>query len=228
MEIMAMPAQSQRSITHSMVLSLIAMALCLPGLSGCVSLAANMLNVFKGADVPAEFKELEDKSVAIVVASDSGIGSDTTSILMSHYLHGLLREKVKEIRLVGQNEIDKWVKGQDRQSGDFFEIGQGVKADYLVAVEVMNLSLRDGATLFRGKADVTVSVFDMTKTSRPVFRRELQEFTYPSVAGVPTTESDESKFRRTYLLHLANRIGRYFYPSEVGADVAADAKILNY
>ncbi len=48
------------------------------------------------------------------------------------------------------------------------------------------------------------------------------------MAGQSTTETDEDKFRRVYLMNAADKLSRCFYAHESGEDVAMDATILKY
>ncbi len=204
---------------------------CLPMLGlnvGCAKMVANLIHAIKGNDVPAEFKALEGKKVAVICGTDDGVGSDANGILLARYVRALLNEKVKEIKLVRQEEIDQWIDGQNITGREYAQIGQGVGADYVVAIDMLNLKLKDGATLYRGVSDLTLSVYDIKKSGQVVFRKVLPQFSYPTMAGASTLETDETKFRRIYLTRVAQRLARHFYPYEAGADVAVDAEILAY
>lgn len=196
--------------------------------AGCARMVANLVHAIKGNEVPAEFKALEGKRVAVVCATDEGVGSDANGILLARYVRALLGEKVKEIKLVSQEEVDQWIDGEQSNGREFAKIGQGVKADYVVAIDMLNLRLKDGATLYRGVSDLTVAVYDIPKSGQVVFRKVLPQFSYPTMGGASALETDETKFRRIYLTRVAQRLARHFYPYEAGADVAVDAEILAY
>ncbi len=202
-------------------------ALCLLPLTGCIQFAANLMHVVSGPQVPAEFKGLEGKKIAVIATDESGICSDEATIRLAGGLRGILAGKIKKATLVHHEEIESWLHGKSSRERDFVEIGKGVKADYLIVVEVLNMRLKDGQTLFRGRSDIDVTVWDVN-ASKIAFRKALPEYTYPMMAGQATTETDEDKFRRVYLMNVADKIGRYFYAHEFGEDVAIDATILNY
>jgi len=90
------------------------------------------------------------------------------------------------------------------------------------------LKLREGQTLFRGTSDLSVAVYDMSKSGKVVFRKKHSDFAYPDMGGMPATETDETKFRRIYLLHVAENLAHYFCGEDPGSDVARDATILGY
>lgn len=196
-------------------------------LSGCVQLAANLMHVVSGPQVPAEFKGLDGKKIAVVSNNELGVCSDESTIRLAGNLKGILVGKLPKAKFVSQEEIDGWLKGKSSREQDFTLIGQSVNADYVVAVEMTGLQLKDGQTLFRGRADILVTVWDV-KASKIAFRKSLPDYSYPKMAGQSITETDEDKFRRVYLMNVADKVGRYFYAHDFGEDVAMDASILNY
>lgn len=203
------------------------LALCIPLFSGCVQFAANLMHVMNGPRVPAEFKGLDGKKVAVLSNDESGICNDESTIRLAGSIKGILAGKLPKATFVRQEELDSWLQGKPSRELDFASIGKAVKADYVIVIEMLNLKLKDGQTLFRGRSDITVTVWD-ANSSRSVFRKMLPDYTYPVMAALSTTETDESKFRRVYLMNVADKIGRFFYAHDFGEDVAIDATILNY
>lgn len=194
---------------------------------GCVQFAANVLHVIRGPQVPAEFKGLENKRVAVVCTTESGMCSDEVGIRLAGNVRGILGKHLSKTTFVSQEEIDQWTQGGGSSSEDLASIGRGVKADYVMSIQIHNLKLRDGATLYRGRSDLDLTVVDVKK-GKPVYSQSLPDYTYPVMAGQSTTETDETKFRRVYLMTVADKLARYFYPHDIGPDVALDATILNY
>ena len=94
----------------------------------------------------------------------------------------------------------------------------------MLVIEVANLRLREGSTLYRGRSDVVVNFID-AETGNVEFTRTLDEFTYPNVAGQYTSETTESKFRKLYLKMLAVEISRSFHPYDLTDRIAADSRI---
>jgi hypothetical protein len=195
--------------------------------TGCIQFAANLMNVIHGPAVPAEFKGFENKKVALVCSDESGIGRSEASIHLAGNLKGILVSKLPKTTFVNQQEIDQWVEGSSVSTHDWAAIGQGVNSDFVLAVDMQKLNLRQGPTLFRGQSDLIVTVWDV-KQGKAAFRRSLAEYSYPQIAGMPSTETDEDKFRRIYLMNVASRIARYFYAHEFGEDYAVDATILSH
>jgi hypothetical protein len=200
---------------------------CLVGSSGCVQMAANLLSVVRGPAIPAEFKIPEEKLVAVVCTNETGICRDETTIRLAGTMRGILAVKLPKTKFVSQDLIDQWIEGSSSSEKDIAAIGQGVEADYVIAVDILNLKLKDGPTLYRGRSNLTTTVWDV-KADKPVFRKAIPEHAYPVMAGQSTTETDEVKFRRVYLMQVADKLSRYFYAHEIGEDVAMDATILKY
>jgi hypothetical protein len=194
--------------------------------SGCLGLAANLMNVVKGHTVKAEFKELEGKRVAVVTLTDSSQYSDDASArILSRRVSEILLKEVKDIELVREDEVQQWRDRNGWDAIEFIDIGKGVKADKVIAIEMTNLRLRDGATLYRGRAAVTTTVYDV-KSGKTEFRKHLDEFTYPETAGQYTSETTEARFRTLYLSVLAARISRWFHSYDYSDTVAMDATII--
>jgi hypothetical protein len=201
--------------------------LCFLPLTGCIQFAANLMHVVSGPQVPPEFKGLDGKRIAVVALNESGICSDEVTIRLAGLLRGVLAGKLKKASMVNDVEVEGWLHGKSSREKDFIEIGKGVKADYVISVGIRNLKLKDGQTLFRGRSDIEVTVWDVN-ASKIAYQKALPEYTYPLMAGQATTETDEDKFRRVYLMNVADKVGRFFYAHDFGEDVAIDATILNY
>jgi len=194
---------------------------------GCLGLAANLMNAVRGHTMDAEFDELKEKRVAVVTITDSSQYSDDASArILSRRVADILLTEVKKIDIVREDEVQQWRDRNGWDAIEFIDIGKGVKADKVVAIEMTNLRLRDGATLYRGRAAVTTTVYDV-KTGRAEFRRHLDEFTYPETAGQYTSETTEARFRTLYLSVLATRLARFFHPYDYSDTIALDATIIN-
>ncbi len=190
--------------------------------SGCLSFAANMVRIIKGTDAPAEFDELKEKKVAVVVSTVAGLNADACGIIMSNHVHTLLATNVKKIQMVNQEEVSRIISDLPANEQGMSLIGSRLGADYVVAIDVANLKLRDGQTLYKGSSTTTVTVHKVSDGGSPVFRKAFPDFVFPSM-GVPFTDSDEATFQRFYISEIAQRVARIFYPYDPSIDVAKDA-----
>jgi hypothetical protein len=212
---------------NSIVLRMVLLVMICPVLmsnTGCVGFLANMIRVVKGTDAPAEFDDLKDKKVAVIASTESGLNADATGIIVSNYVHALLATNVKKIQMVNQEEVGRIINDMPIGEQQMATIGSRLNADYVVSVDVQNLKLHEGKTLYKGRSSTTLTVYKVGEGSSPVFRKLLPEFVYPQT-GVPITDVDEATFRQFYLAEISQRVARVFYPFDPTVDVAKDAAV---
>ncbi|MFN7736152.1 MAG: hypothetical protein ACK5O8_08530 [Pirellula sp.] len=189
--------------------------------TGCITLISNLLWVIGGNEAPAEFKDLQEKRVAVVVTTDGSGTTDASSIVMSRQIASLLSKHGKKIDVVNPEEVDRVVR--DVGPSDVSRIGSRLKADYLIAVDIRNLKLKEGQTLYRGVCDCSLSVHKVADGDQVVFAKDFSQFAYPMTGGVHITETNDATFRGMYLSVLANRVARNFYRYDPTGDVGLDA-----
>jgi hypothetical protein len=195
--------------------------------SGCVGLLSNLLHAVQGEFVQAEFDKLAGKRVAVVAISDSSAWSDDQAAkLVARQVGESIEIEVLDTDIVPESEVDQWRDTNGWDTVDLEGLGKGVKADYVIYVELSDLVVRDGQTLYRGRVAVTTTVHDVA-ADRTVFRKSIPEFLYPVSTGVYASETTEPRFRRAFLEVLAKRIARYFHPYDFIEDYAQDDPIVN-
>lgn len=209
----------------SLLLSTLVACLLLVTQAGCINLVANLVHAVGADRIPAEYKGLKDTKLAVVTVTDSSQYSDDISArILSRRVGNILTEKVDKVRLVREDEIEQWRDTNGWDAIDFLSIGQGVEAEKVLGIELNQLQLREGATLYRGRADVRISVLDV-KTGEVLYTRDMEDYTFPNVAGQYTSETTESRFRKLYLSMLAKQICRSFHPYDFSETVALDGAI---
>ena len=194
--------------------------------TGC-GLIANVLNVMGAGLMPPAYSGLEEKKVAVICVSNSELfGPTSTSNDVAARVNRLLTRKVKRVQVIPTQKINDWIDINEWDMVDFVSIGRGVEADFVVAIDIDRLSLHDGPTMFKGRANVHVVVYDMT-SGAPVFSNSPPEIEFPVTAGIPATSTSEREFRKLFLDNLANRIARNFYAFDMNEDVARDVTTLS-
>ena len=206
-----------------LVLTALAGSLLLSSSMGCVRLAANMINAIQGNDRPAEYAGFKEQRVAVVCGTDKGLSNDATTALMTGYVHMALNTNVKKIELVRAEEIEQWLDVHSSIESDYVEIGKAVKADKLLAIDISNLKVKDGQTLFRGQCDIGVTVYDINAKGAIVYRKQIPEFTFPKMGGPTIVDTTEPKFRNQFLKIIAIKVAGLFYPVDPTAEYALDA-----
>lgn len=178
----------------------------------------------KGQKVKAQCDKLEKRRVAIVCATGTNYNAtDLSSQVLARDLEVILAKNVKGIEIVRQEEIRNWKDTHDWDQLNFKQIGRGVKAEMVLAVELANYSLSNGSTLRQGSADVTVSVYDISNNGNLVFRDNIPGYVFPRNGGQPVTDISSSKFERKFLIMLSQKIANYFYDYDLPNDFAQDA-----
>lgn len=119
------------------------------------------------------------------------------------------------------DEHDDWETPQ--------QIGQGLKADHVVMIEIRKASLYDrpGWTqMLRGKCEAQVSVWCIGPNgtdAEAVYPRETVSLVYPSTdQPVVASEVPLSKFRGSFVDFVATRLSWYFVPHETGEEYGSD------
>jgi hypothetical protein len=206
------------------LLVLAAAAISLAGCQGALLTAAYLI---KGTDLEAEYDGLWQKKVVVVCRPavdltyrDANVAKD-----LARQISNLLRTNGKKIEVVDHRKVEEWT--DENIWEEYVEIGQAFEADMVVGVELHDFTIYQGQTLYQGKANVQVRVFDCANGDEPVFERELPEILYPPNSPIPTTDKAEAEFRRTFVRMMAEQIGRYFYPHDAYADYALDATALD-
>jgi hypothetical protein len=192
---------------------------------GCRSALTTAAYFFNGTDEEAEFKELKGKKVAVVCRPlvalqyrDSNAGRD-----LAQHITTLLQQQVPKIQAIDQRKIAKWT--DENTWEEYAEVGKAMKADMVVGIDLESFSIFQGQTLYQGKADVTIRVFDCHHGNKQVFDK-MTQCVYPPSAGIATSERTEAAFRHEFLLVLANQIARHFYSHDPHADFGQDAMAL--
>jgi hypothetical protein len=115
------------------------------------------------------------------------------------------------------------------QAGDgpsLYEIGKRAKADYVVALEIQNLSLYEKNSnnmLYRGNLDMIIRVVDVTQAEgEGTILNEPYRGEYPGALGpVDAAEMNVQQFRARFLNKVAGDVARMFtaYPPEQRLDM---------
>lgn len=205
-------------------LALVFLASCLVMTqTGCLGVLSNLMHAVGANRIPPEYDGLAKSKVAVVTMTDqSQYSDDIAARLLTRKVSDILSMEVKEMTLVHDEAIQQWRDTNGWEKIDYLEMGKDTKADKLIAIEMTDMRLRDGATLYRGRAAIMVTVYDI-KAEKVVFRKEIDEFTYPAQAGQYTSETTETRFRKLFLTMLAKQICRTFHPYDFADTVALDS-----
>lgn len=195
--------------------------------TGCIGAMAQILYVIRGHKTPAEFEGLAGKKIAVVVVSDaSAYGADTLTYTVGKAISIDLANNLKKSSVVPPSRIEAWMDQNGFEESDFLEIGRGVDAEMVVAVEVGSYTIHDGATMFKGQSDLTVSVYDV-KRDQMVFSKGPREFVFPKT-GRPRIQTSDRKFEQFYLARMTKHISHLFYSHDQLDSIAEEAAMPSF
>ena len=193
---------------------------------GCGALATVAWLIKGPPKEPAKFAGLEKKRVAVVCLdanSLSGPGGEAEAIAKA--VNIALGYHVPNIHMVRPAEVADWIDSKNEDLTDYRDIGRGVKADMVVGIDLISLSIHEGQTLLKGRARVGVKVYDMTKGGEVVYDAPIKEISWPENGARHVTEN-EANFRAIFIHTLAQKIANDFYDYEIITGFAQDAEHL--
>ncbi len=193
---------------------------------GCASALATVMWVVKGPDLPAEYDGLRGKRVVVVcrplsssLYANPGVAKD-----VSRQVSVLLKQHVSKIEVVDQRKVAEWI---DTNTWDeYTQIGEALEADLVLGIDLEHFSIYQSQTLYQGKANFAVKVYDCT-TGEVVFEKQPPQTIYPPNHVVSTHDRQESDFRREFVKILSDQIARHFYAHDPRAYWAADAAAMH-
>jgi hypothetical protein len=180
-----------------------------------------------GGVVPPEYPGLEGQRVAIICVSDNfSYGNGRESELLARGIGRILSEHVKKIEVIRHDAVADWIDKNNWNELDYREVGKGVKADKVVAIDLAGFRLHDGPTLYSGRASVTVRVLDIKDGGKEAFRRTIPEIKYPANGVYHSSETSEDVFRRSFLQVIAHQSARYFFEYDLAENYTRDPAAL--
>ncbi len=207
-------------------LAVLALALFV-SFGGC-NLLANIGYVINGDDVPADCDKLNGKRIAVVCrpVEELQYSDRTAAPDLAAAIGQLLKANGKKIQIINPSDVRQWC--DERDWHDFTEVGKGLKADMVIGIDLEGFSLMQGQTLYQGKADVNVAVYDMKDGGKKIWGpTTLPRVVFPPNSSLPVTDRPEAEFRAQFINVLAERIARNFYPHDPNDDFASDANALS-
>jgi hypothetical protein len=194
---------------------------------GCIGMVSNLL--YDGRMLNARYDGLREQKVAVVCLSGDAIHSPhSTSSQLAGKVERLLKENVKNIQIIDQEIIADWIDNNnwDQIGYDCRKIGRGVGADKLVAIDLASFSLHDGGTMFKGRCDVSVTVYDMAKGGDETQILDGLPIAFPANGAQSTATCREPQFRNDFLKVVALEVARNFYRHDKRVVMALDSTLI--
>jgi hypothetical protein len=198
-------------------------------LAGCVGTLANLINAGWGNKVPARFKGLSERRVAVVCVSKSSLfGPSSAAQEIARRVEQRLAAGTPEIHIIDQQTISDWIARVGWDEIDYRDVGLGVDAQMVIGIDIVSFSLYDGTTLYKGRSDIEVTVFDMDQAGKVVFNDVLPQIQFPILEPYPVTDVPESQFREKFLNIVADRIANTFLDHDRVNDFGRDPSNVGY
>lgn len=201
---------------------LLGLAILLPN-TGCIhQLLATMVYVVHGNTIDAECKALEGKRVVVVCRPPSSLeyrhgGADRE---VARRVGQLLAANISNVDVVDPREVENWT--DERDWDDYKELAKALKADAVLQIDLEEFELHKGQTLYQGRSDTMLTVYDMKDGGKEVWQKHIGEVLFPANGGVPTSEKPLRQFRRQYVSLLSERIARHFYKHDAHLNFVSD------
>jgi len=197
-------------------------------MTGCLGLVANLIHAGFGNLIPAAFDQLAGRKVAVIcLSSSSSFGNSSAADAVAQQVERMLVTRVPEITLIDQQEIADWMDRNEWNEVDYRELGDGIDTDFLIAIDFGNFTLHDGPTLYKGRADIGITVYDIPK-GEVAYRVEAAQVVYPINGGQHTADTSESAFRSRFLGIISARVARHFYSYEMKEDFGRDETTIGF
>ena len=194
---------------------------------GCVGVTSHLMFWLQGVRVDPEFRGLNDKRVALICMSDAApYGPDLATQMLTKRISKKLIGEIKRINLISRNEIENWIDNHDWDQIDYLEIGKGVNADIVIAVELENYSLQEGSSLYRGTTNYSVHVYDLSESNNrqtsPVYEKGAVEYAFPKDHPISSIGVSQRKFEEMFINELGQQVGNYFTGYEMPDNIARE------
>lgn len=187
---------------------------------------ATAIYLWKGTDVDPDYAGLKGKKVAVVCRTLVSLQYRNACVdrNLAREITRLLKQRVPKIHTIDQRKVTKWTDENTWET--YEEVGKALKADIVVGIDLEGFSLYQGQTLYQGKANATIHVYDCSNGGEEAFMKIIPQSVYPPNSGVPTSDQLEAEFRRDFILVLADQIARHFYAHNPHADLVQDVAAL--
>jgi len=214
------------SLRIAVVAAILAATVAIASSGGCRSAMATAMYLIKGNDVEPDYSGLKGKKVVVVCRPPAGLSyaNATVGRDVAQQMSKLLQERVGKIKVVDAQKVAKWC--DENTWEEYVEVGKALKADMVVGVELDKFSIYQAQTLYQGKANATVRVYDCKDGGKVVFEKIMPQTVYPPNTFIQTSDVQESEFRREFIGILADQVARHFYSHDAYDDLGRDTMAL--
>jgi hypothetical protein len=175
------------------------------------------------------------KPVKIAVLAYMGMQNRSEFITAERDLEGQLAQQLfqsfkdekQAVSIVPNSKIQEFKSTHPGwKESDLKEIAQYFKVDYLIYLEIDSISLYETGsqnTLYRGRANITVSVLNANKPDESPYPKSFN-CVYPASKGpISVDESTPPRgFYLAFMNYMAKRLSWYFIPHEMNQEITCE------
>ena len=198
-----------------------------PLLTGCSIFAPfYFAAIMMGYDtrMPPQFEFPEDaKRIVVITYTDletqmemGRLDREINELVSRRLFEGFGDDEDKPEIILARKVAEWQDRHPDWEDYDPAEIGRQLKADYVIYLELSELSLfEDGASksLYHGQVEVAISVI-RCEDGELAFAKDVLAIEIPRGRPIPASEMPFRKFRRYFVSEIARRISWYFLPHD--------------
>ena len=188
-------------------------------LSGCSWLVPLVFLHPGTKTVPAEFAQLQGKTVAVMIWAEPETLYDYPYVRLelASYVSDKIRAHVEDVRLVDDRKVEDFVQKNPQAALEPHSVGEEFGADLVVYIELLEFQMRDpdAPALIQGRIHAAVSAYDLTA--------DVDEPPQYELAGVETVHPDQPVLftltaadilRSETYDKFADQVARKFYAHE--------------
>jgi hypothetical protein len=132
---------------------------------------------------------------------------------LGRQLQDYYKQRKEKVTIVAPRQVERYQVEHPDWKESLEDMGKHFSADYVVYLEINSMSLYEHGsnTLYRGRAEINVSVFNMHEPDEDPISRDL-EFAYPSNPIPVDNSTQPTTFRQAFLVDLGKKLARCFTP----------------
>lgn len=178
----------------------------------------------------------KDKEVKLLLVAYNGLEIRPEFIQADRLLIELLSKRLKElfelnqekVTIVSPRKVEEYKSNHPdwHKSLDPAQIGKHFEADYVAYLDINELGLFEKGSvnqMYRGRADITVTLVDVNKPDEDPDRKDFAHIFPSDTKGpIPVGDITLNQFRQLFLDSVARRLAWYFSAHPVDKDHMLD------
>ncbi|MGL6226771.1 MAG: hypothetical protein ACRC10_09120 [Thermoguttaceae bacterium] len=187
--------------------------------AGCQAGLFTLAYLWKGRDVDPEYDILKKGEIKVaVVCRTSAMDqyqNETVPRDITRQVAKLIKQNVKNKKLtvIDYRKVEQYLDDCSHNFEDFDEVGDALKADVVIGIELQNFYLQDSPNLLQGRAGWMVKTFDMRK--QDLYAQKVMSVVYPPNVPLPVRDNTSvPAFRMKFVDVISKQIAALYHPHD--------------